>query len=128
MHGTELIGLCAGLLTTAANVPQVLKTWRERSADGLSRRMLLTLSAGLAVWVWYGLLQHDLPIIVTNLFALLLSTTLLILKRRFDKRSHPERKLVAGRRSELPVTSDLLEQRSENSLSHTEKRNPDPAW
>src|SRR3954468_24916872 len=79
MQGTELIGLCAGLLTTAANVPQVLKTWRERSADGLSRRMLLTLSAGLAVWVWYGFLQQDLPITVTNLFALLLSTTLLIM-------------------------------------------------
>jgi MtN3 and saliva related transmembrane protein len=95
MQGTQLVGLCAGLLTTAANVPQVLKTWRERSGDGLSRRMLLTLSAGLAVWVWYGFLQHDLPIIVTNLLALLLSTTLLILKRRFGTRSHAERKLAA---------------------------------
>ena len=50
----SIIGFLAGTLTTAANLPQVWKTYRDKSAVGLSFRMLLILSLGLALWnrVW----------------------------------------------------------------------------
>jgi uncharacterized protein with PQ loop repeat len=50
------IGFLAGLLTTAANVPQVWKTYRTRSGEGLSFRMLVSLASGLTLWIVYGAL------------------------------------------------------------------------
>ena len=47
----SVIGFLAGALTTAANLPQVWKTYRDKSAEGLSFRMLLILSLGLALWM-----------------------------------------------------------------------------
>jgi hypothetical protein len=36
-----MVGFLAGLVTTAANLPQVWKTYRNRSAEGLSFRLQL---------------------------------------------------------------------------------------
>lgn len=85
MMGTEAVGFIAGLMTTAANIPQVVATYRRRSGAGLSFRMLLALSLGLALWVCYGLLRHSLPLILFNLIALVLILALLVMKLRFDR-------------------------------------------
>ena len=60
----DAIGLMAGALTTVAFVPQVLKTWRSRSAGDLSLSMLLIFNAGVALWVIYGLAMRATPIVV----------------------------------------------------------------
>lgn len=85
MDGPDFIGLLAAVLTTSANVPQVAKTYRTRSGEGLSARMLLTLASGLALWLTYGVLRKDLSIIIANAAALGLTLTLLWLKRRYDR-------------------------------------------
>jgi MtN3 and saliva related transmembrane protein len=79
------IGFMAGLLTTAANVPQVWKTYQNRSAEGLSFRMLVTLGSGLALWVIYGFASQSAPIIVANIAGFLLIGALLVMKVRFDR-------------------------------------------
>ena len=84
MGWNEAVGLLAGILTTCANIPQVIKTYRMRSGEDLSMRMLLILAAGLAAWVWYGFLRDDLPLILTNSVAFLLVSILVFLKRRFE--------------------------------------------
>jgi MtN3 and saliva related transmembrane protein len=78
------IGFVAGVLTTAANIPQVSKTYRNRSADGLSFRMLITLGSGLALWVVYGITSRSAPIIVANVAGFLLVAALVVMKFRFD--------------------------------------------
>jgi MtN3 and saliva related transmembrane protein len=83
MGGNDAIGILAGILTTCANIPQVIKTYRTRSGEDLSLRMLLTLAAGLAIWVWYGFLQDDLPLTLTNSVAFVLVCILIFFKRRF---------------------------------------------
>ena len=86
MDRIELFGFLAGVLTTAANVPQVLATFRKRSAEGLSFRMLLLLSTGLLAWLGYGILRADLPITLTNACGAGLALSLLAMKLRFDRK------------------------------------------
>ena len=80
---TTWLGLLAAALTTAANVPQVLKAWRTRETRDLSLKMTLILASGLALWVVYGILQSDSVIAVANAAGLLLALSLTQLKLRF---------------------------------------------
>lgn len=76
----EFLGMLAGSCTTIAFLPQVIKTWRSRSAKDLSLGMFLIFTIGVALWLAYGILQNDLPIILANLFTLLMAFTLLLFK------------------------------------------------
>ena len=80
---TTVLGLVAAALTTAANIPQVVKAWRTGETDDLSLRMTLTLAGGLAMWVIYGVMKSDPVIVIANAIALLLAITLSVLKLRF---------------------------------------------
>lgn len=84
MDLTTALGLVAGSLTTLAYFPQVLKTWRSRSADGMSWSMLVILCAGVGMWLLYGLYSQDTPVIVANLLTLLFSATILAMKIRYE--------------------------------------------
>jgi MtN3 and saliva related transmembrane protein len=83
LNAVTLIGLMAAALTTAANAPQVWKTWRRREAADISLRMALLLTAGLALWVAYGFTQSDIVIILANVIAAALAAALTVLKLRF---------------------------------------------
>jgi MtN3 and saliva related transmembrane protein len=77
-----LLGYVAGACTTLAFVPQVVRTWRTRSARDLSLGMFVVLTAGIALWLAYGLLTRDLPVIVANGVTLVLSAAILVMKLR----------------------------------------------
>jgi MtN3 and saliva related transmembrane protein len=79
------VGFAAGVLTTAANIPQVWKTYRNRSAEGLSFRMLLALASGLTLWIVYGVASRSAPIIGANIAGLILVASLIAMKLRFDR-------------------------------------------
>jgi MtN3 and saliva related transmembrane protein len=83
MEPVTLIGLLAGTCTTIAFIPQLLKTWRSKSAKDVSLGMFLIFSLGVFLWLLYGLLIQDLPIIVTNLVTLVLALTILACKLRY---------------------------------------------
>ncbi|HVC19497.1 MAG TPA: SemiSWEET transporter [Vicinamibacterales bacterium] len=76
----RLIGFAAGTLTTLAFVPQVVRTWRTRSATDISFGMLLAFNLGVALWLVYGLGLRAVPIIVANGATLALALILLVLK------------------------------------------------
>ena len=82
---TPIVGFIAGLVTTAANLPQVWKTYRNKSGEGLSFRMLLTLAIGLGLWIVYGIMSKSLPLIVTNVIVFLLILLLIGMKLKFDR-------------------------------------------
>ena len=83
MSGIEIMGIIAGGLTTTSLVPQVVKTYKSRSAENLSLRMFLLFSLGVLLWLIYGFINKDLPIILANAGTLLLALTLLFFKFRF---------------------------------------------
>jgi MtN3 and saliva related transmembrane protein len=80
----DLLGLSAGSLTTLSFVPQVIKTWRSKSADDISTGMFVIFSIGLVMWLIYGLYLQSLPIIVSNIVTLVLTVVILILKYRYS--------------------------------------------
>lgn len=75
-----VIGLLAGTLTTIAFVPQVMKTWRTKSTEDLSLGMYLIFCCGVILWLIYGIIRTDLPIILANAVTLLLILSVLFLK------------------------------------------------
>jgi MtN3 and saliva related transmembrane protein len=82
----DWIGLAAGAMTTLSFVPQVAQTWRTRSAGDLSLSMLLTFTLGVFLWLTYGIVLHEIAIIIANALTLALALTLLILKIVFRNR------------------------------------------
>lgn len=82
MDLVELVGAVAGLLTTIAFIPQVWKTWRTRSARDFSLPMLALFTVGIALWLAYGVMLRQMPIIVPNVVTLILSAYLLVVKVR----------------------------------------------
>ena len=83
MDAIQLIGLAAGMLTTIAFLPQVIKTWKSRSAKDLSLGMFSLFCLGVAMWLAYGILVMDIPVIAANMLTLMLASTLLFFKLRF---------------------------------------------
>ena len=75
-----VVGLAAGICTTAANVPQVKKAWTTGQTDDISLKTLLLFACGLGLWVVYGVLQKDMIIILANGVSLALLAGLLYLK------------------------------------------------
>ncbi len=65
------IGLVAGTLTSLAAIPQVIKTLRSRHVRDISVWQPLLLSIGVALWMFYGILIDDLPLIVANITPLI---------------------------------------------------------
>jgi len=83
MNTISLLGLVAGAFTTIAFLPQVLKTWRSRSAKDLSLGMFSIFTLGVAMWLVYGFMINDLPVILANVVTLILASTLLFFKLRW---------------------------------------------
>jgi MtN3 and saliva related transmembrane protein len=70
---------------TSREVAAIWKTFRNKSGEGLSIRMLLTLAIGLGLWIVYGIMSKSLPLIVTNAIVLLLILLLIGMKFKFDR-------------------------------------------
>jgi MtN3 and saliva related transmembrane protein len=83
METQDLIGFAAGTLTTVSFIPQVVKTWRSRSAKDISFGMFLLFSLGVVLWLVYGLALEATPIIVANLVTLILSLSIIVMKLAF---------------------------------------------
>ncbi len=82
----NLLGIIAGILTSVSMIPQLVKVLKEKNADDLSWIMLLVLISGLSLWVWYGFLKDELPIILSNSFAVLVNIILLICCMMYKKK------------------------------------------
>ena len=87
MHAwlADVIGTTAGVLTTAAFVPQVARTWRTRSAADFSPVMLGAFLTGVTLWVVYGVVVVAVPIILFNGLTLVLAGSILAMKLRFER-------------------------------------------
>ncbi len=82
MTSITLIGLAAAFCTTIAFLPQVIQTWRTRSTKDLSLAMFLVLTTGIFLWLVYGLILRDIPLIAANGTTFVLSGTILYFKLR----------------------------------------------
>jgi MtN3 and saliva related transmembrane protein len=77
---TTIIGLIAAVCTTCSFLPQVIKIWRTKRTNDVSLMMYAILTTGLLLWLVYGLILKDIPLIVANSVSLTLSLCVLVLK------------------------------------------------
>lgn len=82
---TEIVGLAAGICTSVSLLPQLFKLLKHKKAEDISLFYLIILFIGLGMWIWYGVLREDLPIIVTNGFSLVINGIVIVLGIRYKR-------------------------------------------
>ncbi|MEW6678764.1 MAG: SemiSWEET transporter [Pseudomonadota bacterium] len=87
MTSLDILGLVATVFTTSSFVPQVWRTWKTRDVSGISLPTYAIITVGLALWLIYGLLKADLPLIVANAVMVVLTGAITFMKIRFEPKS-----------------------------------------
>ncbi|MDR2458145.1 MAG: hypothetical protein LBD41_06675 [Clostridiales Family XIII bacterium] len=85
MEQLEYLGFAAGFFSMIAFIPQVYKTYKLKSAKGISIQTFIIFSLGLLLWIIYGLIVHKAPIYITNIVMLIVSSAQIILKIKYDR-------------------------------------------
>ncbi|RYY41396.1 MAG: hypothetical protein EOO08_01965 [Chitinophagaceae bacterium] len=99
MEFIEILGMIAGSISAVTFLPQVIKTWRTKSAADISLLMFTFATISVILWLIYGIVKKSVPIIYTNSMVLVFSLIMLYFKFRFGKNhqaqtiDHTERSL-----------------------------------
>lgn len=86
MNGLDILGLVATVFTTSSFVPQVWTTWKSKDVSGISLPTYLIITIGLFLWLVYGILKGDMPLMVANAVMVVLTAAITIMKIAFGKR------------------------------------------
>lgn len=85
MSVSQLIGLVAATFTTLSFVPQVVRIWRTRHARDISLPAFSVFATGVFLWLVYGILERDLPLILSNSITFFLAMGVLVLSFVFQR-------------------------------------------
>jgi MtN3 and saliva related transmembrane protein len=83
MQTTDIIGTVAATLTTLSFMPQVLHTLRTKDVSGISLGMYTVFTVGVSLWLVYGIMLGELPIIIANAITVALASAILWMKIRY---------------------------------------------
>ena len=86
MAWIDSIGDAAATLTTCSFVPQAWLTFRTRDVSGISTGMYSVFTAGIALWLAYGVLLRSWPLVVANAITLALAASILGMKLYYARR------------------------------------------
>jgi MtN3 and saliva related transmembrane protein len=78
------LGYVAGVLTVSSFLPQVIRSWRTRQTRDLSLGMFTLLTTASALWMTYGIVTMDVPIIITNALMVALNGAIAVAKVRYS--------------------------------------------
>ena len=81
----DIFGYLAAILTTAAFLPQLIKTLKTKKAVAVSLTTLVMFIPGVLSWIIYGYKISSSPVLVANLITLILNLLILISKIYFSK-------------------------------------------
>jgi MtN3 and saliva related transmembrane protein len=79
-----IIGLFAAFLTTISLFPQIVKVWKTKSVKDISIGMFLLMFGSVSIWLIYGLMLNDLPLIASNTLVFVQAITMLTFKIKFS--------------------------------------------
>ena len=82
---SEIVGFVAGLGTTFAVLPDLLRMLRRRSSAGMNLRMAAIMAVFQVLWVYYGLLIASRPVIAWNMIAVLINLLSVVAYRHFER-------------------------------------------
>jgi len=78
-----ILGILAGTLTTISFIPQVIKIYKSKDAKDLSIATFFIFSLGVSLWLLYGVLIQEWPIILANAITLVLISLIIIMKIKY---------------------------------------------
>ena len=82
----EFFGYFAAVLTTAAFLPQLIKTLKTKRAEDVSLITLIMFLCGVGSWIIYGYKISSLPILMANIITFILNLFILISKINYSKK------------------------------------------
>ena len=77
----------AGILILAGWVPQIIKGYRTKKLDDVSKYLMILLASGAFLWILYGIEKDDPFIIGVNVAAIVLTMIVLAMKFKYSKRT-----------------------------------------
>lgn len=85
MSGVDILGYSAGAITSLTFLPQVIKTWKVKSAKDISLLMFVIAAVNEVMWVFYGALLSpaNWVIILTNVIVLSMALTMIYFKLKY---------------------------------------------
>ncbi|HEV7333461.1 MAG TPA: SemiSWEET transporter [Flavisolibacter sp.] len=83
MTAIDILGMTAGCISSITFLPQVIKTWKTKSAADISLLMFTFATISVIMWLVYGIILKNIPIIFTNSMVLLFSLIMLYFKFRY---------------------------------------------
>lgn len=85
MSGVDILGYSAGAITSLTFLPQVIKTWKDKSARDISLLMFVIAAVNEVMWIFYGALltPANWVIIWTNVIVLSMALTMIYFKLRY---------------------------------------------
>lgn len=86
MDTMKWIGIAAGILTASSMLPQLVKVIKEKKVEDLSVLMIVVLLLGLILWVVYGFMREDAPLIYTNIFSVAVNLALIFFRIKYSRK------------------------------------------
>ena len=83
MYQIEILGYIAGFIVATALAPQIIKTWKTKSAKDISTLWAVVLMSGLFLWVIYAIIQKIMPLTVFGIIEFSMASLLLIFKLHY---------------------------------------------
>ena len=80
MTTLTMIGYVAGSLTSLGFVPQVLKGFETKHMKDVALWQPLLLSVGMVMWLIYGIMLKEMPMILANSFSIVCNTIVIVQK------------------------------------------------
>jgi len=83
MAFTTIIGIIAAICTTISFLPQTIKTIKTKQTKDLSFMMYSIFVFGVFMWLVYGIIINDFPLMLANIITFILAGTVLVLKIKY---------------------------------------------
>jgi len=84
LSGVDILGYFAGLVTAFTFLPQVIKTWKSKSAKDVSLAMFVIAFSNQILWLAFGSLRQDPVIIITNVVMMVMTGLMITLKLKYN--------------------------------------------
>jgi MtN3 and saliva related transmembrane protein len=78
-----LVSAVAATLTTAAFVPQAMHIIRHKETRAISLFMYVSFATGVALWLVFGAMIGNWPIMVSNAITLMLALAIIAMKLKY---------------------------------------------
>ncbi len=88
----SILAIAAGILILSGWVPQIIRGYRTKRLDDISKYLMTFVAIGAVLWTWYGFEKDDIFIIGVNVAAIVLTMVVLAMKFRYEKRNKQSEK------------------------------------